>query len=219
MKRKQAKLPEKWRPVCRWLYRLLPYVILLLVAAKISWTQMLTGNMLIGSDSLFHFNRIYEASQQLKHGNFSWFMAIYGYTQSGRVVNALYGPLFAYFLGAILLLVGKWYRFQVITSFLIYFFSGMGFYLAARKVKANRFLAAVLAVVYITIGWVPRWQMGTNFSAISALLLPYAANVALTMVLDKKRPVHWLPLTFLMTFAAESHLLTGVAAVFMLLPA
>ncbi|MDD6387406.1 MAG: hypothetical protein PUG11_09155, partial [Lactobacillus equicursoris] len=77
MNRKQAELPEKWWPVCRWLYRLLPYAILLLLAAKISWTQMLTGNMLIGSDSLFHFNRIYEASQQLKHGNFSWFMSIY----------------------------------------------------------------------------------------------------------------------------------------------
>ncbi|EQE00311.1 putative cell division domain protein, partial [Clostridioides difficile CD9] len=39
---------------------------------------------------------------QFKTGNFSYFQTNYGFQQSGRIVNALYGPLIAYILGGIL---------------------------------------------------------------------------------------------------------------------
>ncbi len=48
--------------------------------------------MILGSDVVFHFNRFYETSQQIKEGNFQYFLSIYGFQQSARIVNALYGP-------------------------------------------------------------------------------------------------------------------------------
>ena len=39
---------------------------------------------------------------QLKNGNFSYFLSLYGFQQSGRIVNALYGPFFAYLQGGLI---------------------------------------------------------------------------------------------------------------------
>ncbi|EOD02750.1 hypothetical protein IV58_GL001239 [Lactobacillus delbrueckii subsp. jakobsenii ZN7a-9 = DSM 26046] len=72
----------------------LPYAALLMLAAYFCYRQMRTGNIIIGSDTIFHYNRFYKTAQQIKHGNFNWFMTMYGFSHSGRVINALYGPLF-----------------------------------------------------------------------------------------------------------------------------
>ena len=71
----------------------LPYAALLMLAAYFCYRQMRTGNIIIGSDTIFHYNRFYETAQQIKHGNFNWFMTMYGFSHSGRVINALYVPL------------------------------------------------------------------------------------------------------------------------------
>ena len=86
----------------------LPYAALLMLAAYFCYRQMRTGNIIIGSDTIFHYNRFYETAQQIKHGNFNWFMTMYGFSHSGRVINALYGPLFAYANGLLILIVKSW---------------------------------------------------------------------------------------------------------------
>ena len=63
--------------------------------------QLFTRKVILGSDSIFHYNRFYEAAMQLKNGNFSYFLSLYGFQQSGRIVNALYGPFFAYLQGGL----------------------------------------------------------------------------------------------------------------------
>ena len=54
--------------------------------------QLFTRKVILGSDSIFHYNRFYEAAMQLKMVTFLTFLSLYGFQQSGRIVNALYGP-------------------------------------------------------------------------------------------------------------------------------
>lgn len=200
--------------------RIMPGIVMCLVTLWILRTQMATGRTIIGSDTTFHFNRIYDASMQLKHGNISWFMSLYGFNQTGRVVNALYGPIFSYILGAILLLVKKWYRFQIVTSFLIYILSSWGMYKATRKTGNGRLISTVISIIYISIGWIVRWQTNMNFSAITGVLAPYALCVAIDMIhedrITRKTAIH---LMVLMTVTIECHLVSAVIMMLLLLPA
>lgn len=42
----------------------LPYLFLTMMAIEFVFIQMRTGRLIIGSDSIFHFNQIYEAEEQ-----------------------------------------------------------------------------------------------------------------------------------------------------------
>lgn len=194
----------------------LPYLFLTMMAMEFVFIQMRTGRLVIGSDSIFHFNQIYEAEQQIKNHNFSYFMSIYAFHQSGRVINAVYGPILTYLLGALLLAVKSWYRLQVITSFLVYLVAGCGMYWALKKAKVRPWIGALIATIYMTMGWVPRWQMGSNYSAITGMLAPYMLVVIIKMLEEKKLP--WIGLAALMTISVESHLLTALLLSLLFLP-
>ena len=77
---------------------------------------MISGNMILGSDSIFHFNRFYDTSQQIKNLDFHYFISLYGFQESGRIINALYGPLFAYFQGILVLISKNWFTYQNLYS-------------------------------------------------------------------------------------------------------
>ncbi len=194
----------------------LPYLFLTMMAMEFVFIQMRTGRLIIGSDSIFHFNQIYEAEQQIKNRNFSYFMSIYAFHQSGRVINAVYGPILTYLLGALLLAVKSWYRLQVITSFLVYLVAGCGMYWALKKAEVRPWIGALIATIYMTMGWVPRWQMGSNYSAITGMLAPYMLLVIIKMLEEKKLP--WIGLAALMTISVESHLLTALLLSLLFLP-
>jgi len=85
--------------------------------------QIFNKNLFLGYDWNFHYNRFYDAAQQIKEGNFQYFISMYGFSQTGRIVNANYGPVFAYVQGLILLLCGSWLKYQLISNFLITFLS------------------------------------------------------------------------------------------------
>lgn len=74
-------------------------LIIIAFAVLLVTPQLFTRKVILGSDSIFHYNRFYEAAMQLKNGNLSYFLSLYGFQQSGRIVNALYGPFFAYLQG------------------------------------------------------------------------------------------------------------------------
>ena len=82
-------------------------LIIIAFAVLLVTPQLLTRKVILGSDSIFHYNRFYEAAMQLKNGNLSYFLSLYGFQQSGRIVNALYGPFFAYLQGGLILI--KWH--------------------------------------------------------------------------------------------------------------
>lgn len=84
--------------------KLRPFLLVALFSFILIIPQWLSRGIILGTDSVFHYNRFYEAAMQIKHWNFSYFLSIYGFQQSGRIVNAVYGPFFAYFQGLLVLL-------------------------------------------------------------------------------------------------------------------
>ena len=57
-------------------------LIIIAFAVLLVTPQLFTRKVILGSDSIFHYNRFYEAAMQLKNGNFSYFLSLYGFQQS-----------------------------------------------------------------------------------------------------------------------------------------
>ena len=75
-----------------WRSLALPGGVLLLTSVVLVLPQLISNMPIIGIDALFHFNRFYDIAEQMKHGQFNYFMSEYGYQHSGRIVTPLYGP-------------------------------------------------------------------------------------------------------------------------------
>lgn len=88
-----------------------PYLVFVAAATIMIFSQLKTGVVTVGGDTFFHFSRFYDAAMQIENNNFSPFQTNYGFQQSGRVINALYGPGFAYLNGLILLMVKTWFNY------------------------------------------------------------------------------------------------------------
>lgn len=198
--------------------RSLPLIAIIGVTLIIMLPQMLMRSTIIGSDAIFHFNRFYDAAKQLRHLNFSYFQTNYGFQQSGRIINALYGPYFAYLNGILLMFVRSWHHFQLLSTFMIYLIGGWGMYLLARKVRADRPVALSCALLFMNIGWMPRWGLSQNLNAWGAALAPFVLICALRMLTDKQNPVEILPLALIMAVIIEVHILSTLIFTAVLLP-
>src|SRR5699024_12473812 len=97
--------------------------------------QLFNHVALTGSDTIFHFSRFYDTAQQIKNHNFSYFQMNYGMGETGRIVNAIYGPFFAYLMGSLLLSAVSWFNYKIILVYLIFIVDCFGFYILYRKVK------------------------------------------------------------------------------------
>lgn len=95
-------------------------LVIALISVLLLSPMILNHTAIMGVDSYFQNNRIYEAAMQIKHGNFS-FMNLYSFQQSGRIVNEVYSPLLGYVFGALLLVTGTWFKFEVLTNGLLFF--------------------------------------------------------------------------------------------------
>lgn len=128
----------------RLLPRIAPCLAIVAVTALMVGIQAGEKSVLIGTDTTFHFQRFYDAYMQLRTGRLSWWQTNFGFQQCGRVVNAVYGPLFAYLMGAVLLLTGTWLRFQIVVNAVAYLLCGLGMYAFCRRAQEAS-LAAVCA--------------------------------------------------------------------------
>ncbi|WP_267201803.1 hypothetical protein [Limosilactobacillus kribbianus] len=194
-------------------------ILIVLTAGGLLLSQTITNHPIVGADSVFHYNRFYETYSQLRKNNFSWFQSIYSFNQSGRIVNAVYGPLFAYLNGLLLFVVHSWAQYQLLASLIIYLIAGYGMYRLVRRFELSQLIAALTASVYLTIGWVSRWQTGNNATALGAMLAPYLLQVLFWIVTDSQHPIHWKSLALLMSITIEVHLLSAILFMLLLVPA
>lgn len=208
-------MKEQSKKVINWA---LPYLAIAVMTYIIMYPQIISHGVILGTDSIFHFNRFYDAAKQIQQGNWSYFQSNYSFQQSGRIINAVYGPLFAYLNGILLGILGTWFRYQVISSFLVYFIGGVGMYQLATKVHACRRIALLVSLIFLCIGWLPRWELAQNMNAWGAALAPYMIMVGITMITDHDRPVHWLSLMTLMTVIIQIHLLSSIFFTLTLVP-
>ncbi|MHA8138303.1 hypothetical protein ACYATM_04545, partial [Lactobacillaceae bacterium Scapto_B20] len=146
-----------------------PYLIIAIVALVEIGPQIVTQSFIVGIDSIFHMNRFYDAAMQIKTGHYNYFQSFFGYQQTGRVINALYGPLFAYFNGILLLLVGSWLKFQLLTSWLYLMVAGGLMYHLAIYNRVKRWPAVMVSVMYLLSAPMLSWVSGTQFTGLGAM--------------------------------------------------
>ncbi|MBO0454390.1 hypothetical protein [Candidatus Enterococcus murrayae] len=183
------------------------YLIILVIAGLFVVPQIWTQKLILGADALFHYNRFYETAEQMKTGNFSYFISIFGFQQSGRIVNAVYGPLFSYLQGGLVLLAGSWFRYQVLSNFIVLLVAGFSLFklLTYGKIKENPALFA--AIIFMTTYSINYWILNQGFTSWGTSLLP----LCLIPLVDLKNghfPV--VKIAASMALMTQVHMLTAV---------
>ena len=177
--------------------------------------QLFTRKVILGSDSIFHYNRFYEAAMQLKNGNFSYFLSLYGFQQSGRIVNALYGPFFAYLQGGLILISGTWFRYQIVSRVLLHILAESSMYALLKQCKVKTSIALSLGLLYATTFSIQYWTMRQGFSSWGAALLPYCFIPAIHYVFYQR--VDQVRLALSMALIFQIHVLSALMLAMMYL--
>ncbi|QBP17747.1 hypothetical protein [Acetilactobacillus jinshanensis] len=195
---------------------LISYLIFLGIAAIIMWPQISNHAFIAGTDSAFHMNRFYETAMQIKTGHFSYFQSIFAFHQTGRLVNAFYGPLMAYVFGGLLLLCKNWINFQIVNSLLVLSLSGWLMYVLAVKSNVKRWAALVMGTMYMTCYSVSIWPTAQKFTGLGAAFLPLAILCGIKML--NNHQIRVLPLAMTMTLLVQTHLMSSLVAIMALIP-
>lgn len=201
-----------------WIKEALPYLVIVTVAFLFFDIQYANKGTILDIDTLFHYNRFYDASEQIRNHNFSYFQMNYGFNQSGRVINALYGPIFAYLNGLLVILAGSWWHYQLLSNFILCVAAGTGMYLLGRKAKLNQVIATLIAVFFINIGGIQAWYDHANFTAWGVAFAPFVFIEALNMLQDHDRPIRWVRLMLVMSLLAQTHLMSTLILSVALVP-
>ncbi|MBO1304624.1 hypothetical protein JZO70_00505 [Enterococcus sp. 669A] len=206
---------KKWCLLLKSILEDHPLLGLVVVSLFLLVPQMISRNMIVGSDSIFHFNRFYDTAMQLEEGNFQYFSSMYGFQQSGRIVNALYSPYLAYLQGGLLLIAKTWFNYQLLSNFLLYILSGCSMYLLLKKLKVKTKIAFAMAVIYLSTFAVQYWITRQGFSSWGAALLPICLTPIISMT--EKNDVK-LDLGFYTALMFQTHFLSALFLVMIYLP-
>lgn len=193
-------------------------IIVIALAVLLMCSPLLLNNhALLGVDGYFQYNRIYEAAMQLKNHNFS-FINLYSFQQAGRVVNSLYSPLITYVAGGLLLLVGNWFRFQILTLFIVYFVSGYVMYAAGRRLSFSKRLSITLGVIFLSSNVVYGFIFGVTWRSIAFGLLPILVGPILDLYSGDWQLLPMLKLGAYIGLLAQFQILTVALVLPLLLP-
>lgn len=194
----------------------LPSIVIVLVAVLLLLPQLTSRGVIAGSDFLFHYNRFYETAMQIKTGNFSYFMSLYGFYSSGRIVNALYGPYFAYFQGILVLISKNWYTYQLLSRFLLSVIAGFSMYRLNRRASVKTKIALGVAVFYMMTFSVQYWTFRQGFSSWGAAFMPWCLIPAVDFVRTKR--VEVLRLAVSVAVMMQVHMLSCFLLILAYLP-
>jgi len=201
-------------------YKKASYSLLLIAIIALFFIspQIFQRSLIVANDWIFHMNRYYETLMQIQTGHFNYFQSLFGFNQSGRVINAMYGADFAYFAGVILAIVKNWYHFELILNFLCFFVAGSSMYLLTRSAKLNNQIAVLCGVLYMGSPLIVWWTTTQGFSGMGAAFLPLAFIPAIRMVQNRAQPIQ--PLVFGSIFALllSVHMFTTLLACMAILP-
>ncbi|WP_373892404.1 hypothetical protein ACAW68_03785 [Weissella confusa] len=145
--------------------------VVLVVPLVIMSPILFNDTALLGVDGYFHYNRIFEAAMQIRDRNFS-FLNLYTFQQSGRIVNQVYSPLVTYLFGALLLVAGTWFKFQVVTLYIVYALGILTTAFAAIKVGLTKKWALGLGVIYTSSAAVYGFVFGATWKSIALAIVP-----------------------------------------------
>ena len=178
--------------------------------------QVLTKGVIAGSDFLFHYNRFYETAMQIKTGNFSYFISLFGFYSSGRIVNALYGPYFAYFQGLLVLISRNWYTYQLVSRFLMGIIAGFSMNALTKRAGVKPKISLAIAVFYMTTFSIQYWTFRQGFSSWGAPVMPWCLIPAIDFIQTKKiAPVR---LAVAVSVMVQIHMLSAFLLILAYLP-
>ncbi|MCT6857898.1 MAG: hypothetical protein M3Z82_01345 [Apilactobacillus sp.] len=194
-------------------FPLLVFVLVgLLVLSKVIWNH----SLILGHDSLFHFNRFVDAEEQLRTGKFSYFQMNFGFNQTGRIVNALYGPFVAYISGALLLISPNWYIFELIDVMVVMLVAAFGMYWLCKVNQVSRGYALIVASMYMIGSSVISWVNTQQFTGVGAAVIPYLfVAIALTL---RRLKVPVIGLSIAMAILVQTHMITSMMGFLALVP-
>ena len=191
-------------------------LLIFLCSILILLPQFFSGNLILGSDSIFHFNRFYDTAEQIKNVNFNYHISLYGFQQSGRIVNALYGPFIAYFHGFLVLISKNWFIYQVLSNIVLFNLAGLSMYVFLIKSKMEQKYAVLGALLYISSYSIQYWTIRQGFTSWGAALMPLALSILFELKDTKQVPKYTLGIyTALMV---QTHMLSSVLLVLIYLP-
>lgn len=197
---------------------LIPIILSLVIATVLIWTELTTRSGLTLDDTAFHFHRFYDTYQQMQNHNFSYFQMNYGMGESGRIVNALYGPFFAYLMGSLLLFCSSWLRFQILITYLIFLVGGLGIYRLSRKVKISQVVSSIVTALFLTTGYIAYWPRSNAFNSWGAVLIPFVLIQGINLLNNHKSRFSWISLGIVMAIVAQIHLLSTFFSILALIP-
>ena len=191
----------------------MPFIVIFITSLFLILPQVLNHSLVLGADSLFHFNRIYDIYMQYKTGDFNYFQTNYGFQQSGRIINAVYGPGFAYLLGGILVAVHSWMKFQIITSFLLFFISGYSMYSLSRSMASTKKISLLMAILFMGSFWVTGWEANQNFMSWGIMLMPLVVLVGLKMIKNNGEELGIVPMALTVALVIQVHVLSALMSI------
>lgn len=196
--------------------KILPFFSIIMICLFFAIYQFTTNSISTDSDTFFHYSRFFDAAQQLKTGNISFFQLNWSFNQSGRFINAFYGPIFTYLMGGMLLVTKTWLNFQIVTNFIFTFLTGVTMYLCLRKYwPQSIFINTLISLQYMTTNDI--WNLRATFTSISLFLFPLVLNLALKMLFDKEK-INWIQLGLTMAVICQIHILSTILFALFLFP-
>ena len=180
-----------------------PYLTILLFAFLFVMPNILTHDLIIGADAPFHYNRFYDAAEQFANWDFHYFPSMYGFQQSGRIVNAIYGPLFAYFQGLIVLVSGSWFHYQILSNFILFVISGWSMLTLLNYVQVKKWVSIPISVLFMTTYSIQYWAINQGFTSWGTCFYPLCMIPLVDFVVHKKFPV--LKVTFSIALMTQIH--------------
>jgi len=200
------------------LKKCLPLVALGLVGIFILLPQINTRFIPVGSDISFHYNRFYDLSEQIRTGNYNYFLSLYGFNSSGRIINALYGYDIAFLNGFILFLTQSWLKFQLVSSFICLMIAGSGMYFLMRSLSCPKKLSTLGGAMYMASAPIMYYVRALGFSSWGAAFLPFIFIQATRAINNKEKPINAVFLALSMSLLVNTHTLSAVFAVIAIIP-
>ena len=193
-----------------------PFLAIFFIALAFLMPHLFTHKLILGADAPFHYNRFYDAAQQIKYGDFHYFPSLYGFQQSGRIVNAVYGTFFAYLPGLIVLLAGSWFHYQILSNFILYLISGFSMLILLRYVNVRNWVSVPVAVLFMSTYSIQYWSINQGFTSWGTCFYPLCMIPIADFVLHKKFPV--IKVAVSVGLMTQIHLLSSIMLALMYIP-
>ncbi|HGH4032156.1 glycosyltransferase family protein [Enterococcus lactis] len=193
-------------------------VIIFICSFIIISPQIYKRSIILGTDVMFHLNRFFETAKQLETGKFNYFLSLFSFNSSGRIVNAFYGWDFSYLMGFLLMIVKSWTKFQIVSSFICTFIAGTSMYFLSRYLKLTNILSIITAILYMSSYVVMQYPIAQAFNGWGAAFLPLIFISAMKSIKNIENPINYVGLSVIVSLLLSIHMMTLVIALLAILP-